>query len=124
VEFRAQTPFNARTMAKLEEGAFTLFDSSNERPYFGIRKSIQRMRLIGSMQLGWSPDDSVYSGTDAGIARKGPAAIRVTDGGTGYGALDASSYSVRGTAGATRTCAGAISGMTITGGIVTAVTCP
>lgn len=87
--------------------------------------------------IGWtavlpgSGSDAANAGTrDTGITRKSAGVVEITDGSSGYGAIDASAYSVSGTAGisATITTAkvtpvtGANGSMTFVNGILTAQT--
>jgi hypothetical protein len=73
--------------------------------------------------------NNVFSGTaDLGYARESAGVLKVTNGASGYGALDASGYSVSGTAGltVTKTVQGSSGSctMTFTAGLLTATTCP
>ncbi len=73
--------------------------------------------------------NNTFSGTaDLGYARESAGVFKITNGASGYGALDASGYSVSGTAGltVTKTVQGASGSctMTFTGGLLTATTCP
>lgn len=58
---------------------------------------------------------------DAGLARAGAAALKVTNGGAGYGTIDASGYSASGTAGVTAGPYTAITSITVKNGLVTAI---
>jgi len=123
IEFRANGPFWGHSMGRLEDGAFTLFDATNDLPYFGVKKSLGRMRLMNGMQLAWSGTDSVYTTTDTGLTRSAAGVVRATNGSTGYGRVDALGYMAGGAPGINRTCAGPPTSMTVTSGIITAITC-
>jgi len=123
LEFRANGPFWGHSTGRLEDGALTLFDSSVDLPYMSIIKSDGRLRLTSGMQVTWSSTGSVYDSNDAGLVRSTAGAVKITNGSTGYGLLDAGGYSSIGTPGLTKSCVGSIASLTINGGLVTFILC-
>lgn len=88
---------------------------------------------VNSLRLG-RPGVSAWTGldltsgaplewnTDTGLARSTAATVKVTNGGAGYGGIDANGYSASGTPGVTAGPFTAITGITIKNGLVTALT--
>lgn len=72
-------------------------------------------------QYAWCDSTNSYAGSvDAGIARVGAAALKITNGSSGYGSIDASAFKVSGVAGVSGTITAA-STVTVVNGIVTVI---
>lgn len=90
------------------------------------------IQITSGRQYAWVSDgDASTNGTrDTGLARESAGVVKITNGGAGYGAIDASAYSVSGTAGISATIttakvtpvSGANGSMTFVNGILTAQT--
>jgi len=78
--------------------------------------------LRGTQQLLWSSDASYSSTRDAGFERSAAALIKVSNGSGGYGTLDVLGIKVSGVAGANAGPFTVITSITVTNGIVTAIT--
>jgi hypothetical protein len=124
IEFRANGPFWGHSTGRLEDGALTLFDATTDLPYFGVKKGLGLMRLMNGMQLAWSSTNSIYTPTDTGLTRSAAGVVQATNGSTGYGSVDALGYNAGGVPGVTMTCHGSPTSLTVTSGIITAITCP
>jgi hypothetical protein len=102
--------------------------TNNGQDYFWA--AVNAVRLGSGTPITWAPSTSVYNSSDAGIARAGKGIVRVTGGTSApYGSIDASGYSVSGTAGLFRTVSLLGSDnkpctITFVSGIATASTCP
>jgi len=68
-----------------------------------------------------TPAAPVSWNSDTGIARSSAGVVRVTNGGAGYGAIDASGYRASGTAGVTAGPYTVITSITVKNGLVTAI---
>lgn len=78
-------------------------------------------QFMAGFTLLWSPTE--FAPTDSGIARSGIGIIKITDGSSGYGTVDAK-FSAEGTSGATHSaCSIAVTAITVKDGLVTAITC-
>lgn len=78
-------------------------------------------KLLSTGAFLFSSDSTSYGTADTGIKRGSAGVLKVTNGSTGYGAVDASSFKVSGTAGATGGTFTAITSITVTNGIITAI---
>lgn len=78
-------------------------------------------KLLSTGAFMFSSDSTSYGTADTGIKRGSAGVLKVTNGSTGYGAVDASSFKVSGTAGATGGTFTAITSITVTNGIITAI---
>jgi hypothetical protein len=75
---------------------------------------------IGTAQLQWNSSSTGAGNTspDTGLARASAAAVKVTDGSSGYGSIDASAYKVGGVAGVSFS--GVATNLTFVNGLCTA----
>jgi hypothetical protein len=72
--------------------------------------------------LFWSSTVNYYDTADTGLTRGSAGVVKVTNGSSGYGVIDASGHSASGTAGVTAGPFTVITSITVKGGIVTALT--
>ena len=102
---------------------------SNASDNFGVFNNVATIGIVtnqtrSNSQWSWSSGSvDATTASDTGLARDAAAEVRVTNGSTGHGVLDAASYKVNDAAGASATCASGVDAITVSGGIVTAITC-
>ncbi len=103
---------------------FVAVGSTDAGALFGNNFAILGARgtaLRSDLQMMWASSTDPTSGWDTGFARGSAGVVKVTNGSTGYGVLDASGFRVSGTAGATGGTFTAITSITVTNGIITAI---
>lgn len=94
--------------------AGSIYPESDGGIFLGNYTNYAGLTLTSAAPLKWNGD--------TGLARNSAAVLRVTDGGAGYGAIDASGYSASGTAGVTAGTYTVITSITVKNGLVTAIT--
>lgn len=107
-------------------GSNPAFLGGGRGPVIGVSGFATSMSNSGPVtasgnQYAWCDSTSSYTGSvDAGIARVGAAALKITNGSSGYGSIDASAFKVSGVAGVSGTITAA-STVTVVNGIVTVI---
>jgi hypothetical protein len=82
------------------DGGFSEGDGTN----YKISLDTSTLSLSSDSLLVWHSVDNTFAGTiDTGLARESAGIVKVTNGASGYGAVDAGGYSASGTAGVTST---------------------
>lgn len=118
---------NGASKIKYDASAGRLFVavlSTDHGALFGNNFAILGARgvaLRSDLQYLFASSTDPTASRDAGIARVSSANIKLTDGSTGYGTLDAAGFKVGGVAGASGT-GTVISAITVTNGIITSIT--
>jgi hypothetical protein len=85
-----------------------------------LRSNSTGVELLNTKQLAFSSDPgSIVS--DAGLARIAAAVLKATDGGAGYGSVDAAGFKTAGVAGVTTFGPAPVASITVKGGIITAI---
>jgi hypothetical protein len=82
------------------DGGYSEGDGTN----YKVSMDTSTLSLSSDSVLVWHSVDSTFSGTlDTGLLREAAGIVKVTNGASGYGAVDAGGYSASGTAGVTST---------------------
>jgi hypothetical protein len=82
------------------DGGYSEGDGTN----YKISLDTSTLSLSSDSMLVWHSVNSTFSGTlDTGLVRESAGIVKVTNGASGYGAVDAGGYNASGTAGVTST---------------------
>ena len=75
---------------KLAPGAFTIFGFHGSSTNHAAHDANAGFTLIALRSFGWSSANDATTGMDTGLSRASAAVVKVTNGSSGYGALEAS----------------------------------
>jgi hypothetical protein len=111
-------------------GNFTLFDNTAIALWLLLNGTNGSLNVASGCNFAWSSNSQGFAAADTGLSRESAGVLKVNNGSTGYGAIDASGYSASGVLGisATITTAkitpvtGTNGSMTFVNGILTAQT--